>query len=217
MSDAATLWAFRAREEKRAAAMFRWLGEGLEAVDAHPVTLDLARRSVADEERHAVLCADLARGFGATVEVDDVRGPRARRRTRETVLAEVVGMCCINETVSAAILSAMQRNTRGTKGQVHGTVTTILRDEVVHARLGWSHLAFEARRGSVDGLSERIPMLVDAALAGVGDDTGPVSAAFEQVGGLCYADRVGLFHEAMDQVVWPGLERFGVMRPTRAA
>lgn len=209
MTSAAELWAYRARAEKRAASLFTHLVSGLEAVGAHPRTLALGRRAIHDERRHQHLCEELVRHFGGAPTEPDEAPIAAVDPTRESVLLEVVGMCCINETVSVAALAQMQQNTRNTP--VHSTVTEILRDEVQHARLGWSHLAYEATRRDLSGVAGRLQELVDASIAGLEEESeGTEPASFLAAGGLCRDTRASLFTETLERVVLPGLAAHGI-------
>jgi hypothetical protein len=128
------------------------------------------------------------------------------------VLYEVVALSCITETLSAALLGAMVE--QATDARVRETVHRVLRDEVEHSRLGWAHLALEHGRGHGRFLGDYLP----AMLAGtVTDDLfhgGDLSPEAEEVlagfGALRPSDGKAIFAATMRQVVFPGLERFGV-------
>lgn len=203
------LWASRARAEADAAGLFAHVARGLRAVDAHPTTVELAERAADDERRHQVVCAELAAHFGGPPAAVWSPVRPAGVPTRESVLLEVIGMCCINETVSTAVLGRMQHETRG--APAHEGITAILRDEVQHARLGWAHLAFEARRGPVDGVAGRLQELVDAAVRDLDEEPDvPVDDALLRAGGLDRRTRVALLRDALKEVVFPGLVAYGI-------
>lgn len=207
--SAAVLWASRARAENDAAALFVHLADGLRAVGAHPACVELAERSADDERRHEALCDGLSARYGHEVLPRRAGVRPAGQPTRESVLLEVIGMCCINETVSTAVLARMQHETRGQAA--HDAITAILRDEVQHARLGWAHLAFESRRGPVDGVAGRLQDLVDAAVRDLDDEPDlPIDDGLLRAGGLDRRTRVALLREALERVVFPGLVAHGI-------
>ena len=128
-----------------------------------------------------------------------------------TVLLQVLGTSCINETVSATVLSEMMRCAE--RGQVHDTIQEILRDEISHGRIGWAYLAHLSERGSLDYVGPYLPMLLDAAIEDELFDTPDPEdpdAATIALGTLPKVKRAALFQEAIEDLVLPALRRFGV-------
>jgi len=212
---AGRVWAFRMRFEQEAALRFARLAAELDALGAVAKVVTLAREAAEDERRHAALCAALAARFGRRVANDDVPPPAPAAPSglspRERLLYEVVAMSCVTETLSAALLGAMLK--RATDNDVATTLRSILRDEVRHARLGWAHLAGETRRGGGAFISETLPSM----LAGTVDDEifGSGADAAEQyalggLGALPRRERVEIFRTSMTEIVFPGLEHFGI-------
>jgi hypothetical protein len=214
---AASLWRFRAGVELEAAARFRGIARRLAALDADPEVVALARRACDDEIRHHHLCAELAQSFGARdipCAVGDVPPvTMGRACPRQQLLAEVVAMSCVTESLSTALLIEMRR--AATESHVRQVVHEVLRDEVDHARLGWTHLAAESARGTpVAWLGARLPDMLAATVheeifAETSAQT-PAARALEGLGGLCRRTRCDLFVGTMEGVVFRGLERFGV-------
>ena len=159
-------WAYRAESEVRAVQRFSSLGQALRVHGASPTVLQLCDRAVSDEERHVGICAKLAREFGVEPQIEDITrpGPLAPSdlSVDQQVFYEVVAVCCINETISAAILGEMLRLAR--PGRVHDTVQEILRDEINHGRIGWALLAHEAAQGPLEDVSANITWMLDAAI-----------------------------------------------------
>lgn len=95
---------------------------------------------------------------------------------------------------------------------VRATLHKVLRDEVDHARLGWAHLAAVARTGTAGWLSPHIPAMLRAALGG---QLAPVDAAapdpdLSDYGLLPHAEVLNVVRAVAADVLFPGLERFGV-------
>jgi hypothetical protein len=217
-ATAGRLWAFRARAELDAAARFQRLEHELARVGGSAALVDLAGEAAIDERRHHVLCAELAQRFGAR-DVEGVEQPAAPLRTglhdpREQLLYEMIAMSCVTESLSAALLLQMRREAED--AAVKRVVQEVLRDEVRHARLGWAHLAGESSRRSVAFVGPCLPAILAATVdeeifaegTGPGDDLGAL-------GGLSRATRYAIFTSTMREVVFPGLQRFGV--PVTAA
>ncbi len=213
---AAALWAFRAGVEQQAARRFERLAQALEETGADDVVVGMARRASDDEVRHHHLCVELARELGATrmPQMDDE--PAAvhlgRECPRERLLAEVVAMSCVTESLSAALL--LQMRAQAVEGRVRDVVHEVLRDEVDHARLGWAHLAAEASRARVDWLAPHLPSMLAATVheelfAEPSGDDG-VAQVVAGLGGLTRRQRRSVFLGSMEEVVLPGLRRFGV-------
>src|SRR5207244_12423398 len=89
---------------------------------------------------------------------------------RAAVLYEIVAACCITETESVATLATLLTGTA--EPRVRTVVHEIARDEVVHGRMGWAHLAREAAVRDVSFLSAWVPSMLEGGL-----DDGIFSAA----------------------------------------
>jgi hypothetical protein len=211
---AADAWRFRWRVERDAEARFDLLARRLDALGPSARLAPLARRAAADERRHAVHCARLAAELGAPVaEPPPPLVPVAPPGLEEAdaVTYEVVAACCIAESVSVAVLTALLPAARapGLREVLH----ELAADEVVHARLGWAHLSLAAARGGVAFLAPLLP----AMLAGSVDEDlfGAVEPAREDealllAGVLPHGQKRALWVGALEEVVLPGLAGAGV-------
>lgn len=212
---ASGVWAFRARAEAVAAGRFMQLARDLETVAAPAVVIDLAARASEEEQRHVDHCRDLVEWLGADPGESPVvphfeLPPQLLDRER-TVLLQVVGTSCINETVSATVLSEMMRCTE--RGPVHDTIQLILKDEINHGRIGWAYLAHLGQKGSLDYVGPYLPMLLDAAIEDELFDTPDPDDPDEPtiaLGTLPKIKRAALFCEAIEELVLPALQHFGV-------
>jgi ferritin-like protein len=210
---AACVWTYRTRAELDAAARFARLADRLSGVGAKSVVVEMVRQAACDEVRHAKLCTELTAHFGAPTPPSKVAKPVEVAPSglvqRERVLYELVAMSCVTETLSAAILGEMMEQARDP--QVHRTVHEILRDEVRHSQVGWAHLAAEHKNGFGGVIGDYLPVMLEGAITEelfrAGEDAGDGLTGY---GALNRENRWALFIETMRQIVFPGLERFGV-------
>ena len=228
-SDLFALWSNRATLEHASEARFRRLSIELAQTGAHPEVQALCCRAADDEHRHAALCASMAERFrmGGLPEIQDrgllvepTGGTSAHTGTptaptRERVLIDLVAASCLGETLNASYLTASLADARdpATRDATH----ELLCDEVVHARLGWAHLAAEHARGDVAFLGARLPRLLSEAF---GHDLGAIYDPPEpspEFALLSRASRVALFADTLADVVFPGFEEVGIdVTPARA-
>jgi hypothetical protein len=124
---------------------------------------------------------------------------------------ELVAACCVAETGSVAVLTALLASAR--QPRLRAVLRELAVDEVDHARLGWAALASARRRGSTAFLGPLLP----AMLSGSVDDDFflPADPAREdprllEAGVQPHSARRTLFVETLDQVIFPGLEGAGV-------
>jgi hypothetical protein len=133
--------------------------------------------------------------------------PRAER-----LLYELVAMSCVTETLSTALLGVLVERARDSL--TRRTMHSILRDEVGHSRLGWAYLAERCQQGARDCVGEHLPaMLADTVgpelfRAATRDD--PLAEELTGLGSLDVDSSRHVVRETLEQVIFPGLERFGI-------
>jgi hypothetical protein len=214
-------WAFRARVEHDAAFRFARLAGAISDFDPESPAIALMRRAAEDERRHAGLCEKLSADFGQPaqpVPLDFAQISPPQLGPREAVLYEVVAACCITETESVATLTTLLAE--DAEPRVRATLHEIARDEVVHGRMGWAHLAREAAQRDVSFLAAWVPVM----LSGTVDDglfaaVAPAANAKEllRYGVLPEERKREIFEKTLLDVVFPGLEKFGIdAGPARA-
>jgi hypothetical protein len=134
------------------------------------------------------------------------------------VLYEIVAACCITETESVATLTALLGE--AAEPRVESVLREIARDEVAHSRMGWAHLAREALAHDLSFLSPLIPSMLSGSV-----DAGLFQAAEPELensellrhGVLPHSQKRAIFTGALEAVVFPGLEKFGIdAGPARA-
>jgi hypothetical protein len=210
----ASAWAFRTRVEHEAAQRFARLAGAISSFDPESPVVELMERSAGDEGRHAQLCADLAAEYGEPV--DSVRpvppsiAPSVLG-SRQALLYEVVASCCITETESVATVATLLADRP--EPPVRAVLHEIAKDEVVHGRMGWTHLAREAAAIDVTFLSSFVP----AMLSGSVDESlfarrapDPEDDALARHGVLGWARKKEIFVRTLEEVVLPGFEQFGI-------
>ena len=218
--EAGEAWAFRARVEREAARRFERLGAAISAFDPGSPVPALLERAAEDERRHAALCAELCVAYGQPVDdgaADEPIAP-ASLGPRAAVLYEMVAACCLTETESVATLATLL--SEEAEPRVREVLHEIARDEVVHSRMGWAHLAREAAAHDVSFLSAWIPSMlsgtVDEGLFTRGEPE-PDAEALLRHGVLPRSRKREIFVRTLEEVVLPGLESFGVgAGPARA-
>lgn len=207
---AARVWCHRERIEREAAVLFADLAVDL-AKAGH---LDLANRSAAagdDEQRHVLRCRDLGDALGGVpLPAEQTRqvilGP-ANLSPRDRMLYIAVAVGCVTESLSCTLLLELRERT--THPLVRSTVEEIVKDEIEHARIGWSVLAAEARARDVGWLASHLAAMTSAAIA---EDVTPMAGDDELAAlGVLPRARIDLLvRETWASVIAPGFERNGI-------
>jgi len=208
-------WAFRARVEQEAALRFDRLAIVVAGFDPGSPVPAMMRRAADDERRHTELCARLAASLGKPVVLDpEANLPSIAPRSldeRQAVLYEVVAACCVTETESMATLTTLMA--AEPEPEVREVLHSISKDEVVHSRMGWAHLSRESAAVDVSFLAPLIPGM----LAGTIDESlfaappaDEDSEGLLRLGVLPLEKKREVFLGTLEQVVFPGLEKFGV-------
>jgi hypothetical protein len=211
---AAASWAFRTRVEREAAGRFARIGPAIASYDAVSPVVALMERASGDERLHAELCAELAARYGEPVGPEWPAVPSIAPGglgRREAILYEVVAACCITETESVATVATLLGDEP--EPTVREVLHEIARDEVVHGRMGWGHLARETAAIDVSFLSRFVPSM----LAGTVDDAlfarKPAHPDEEELlrhGVLPAGRKREIFVRTLEEVVFPGFEEFGI-------
>ncbi|HZJ52578.1 MAG TPA: ferritin-like domain-containing protein, partial [Myxococcaceae bacterium] len=162
----------------------------------------MMRRAADDERRHTQLCARLAGSLGEPVLLDRDAGPVSiaprSLDERRAALYEIVAACCITETESMATLTTLLAGEPDP--EVREVLHGISRDEVVHSRMGWAHLSRESVRAEVAFLGPLVPGML----------AGTIDEGLLRLGVLPLRKKREVFLGTLEQVVFPGLAKFGV-------
>ena len=218
-TTAGRAWAFRHWVECDATLRFARMAGRLERIGSPASLVKLAVSASEDESRHAQYCADLAAHYGhalheAPVEPNEI-APK-KLRFRQSVLYEVAASC-LAETESTVMLVTLMGETRSPK--MRNVLREFSRDEVKHARLGWALLESHRERDDLSFLAKWIPWMLRTT---AGDSfkpatKGPEDPSLVEHGVLPYSVRRRVFVQALEDVIFPGLEALGIdSAPSRA-
>lgn len=136
IEHARATWRGRMVNEHGSARVFRAL-----AAQLREAGLDGAERcdGFAEEERtHGVLCGAVLEALGGEARFEEApcHYPLHRDATpREAVVRNVLSIGCLSETVAVALVGA--ERLAMPEGELRELLTSILADEVGHARFGW--------------------------------------------------------------------------------
>lgn len=211
----AAIWQKRGGLELRVAAGFSALALELLEHGAEPAVYEIVGQAVRDEIHHARISVELA----ARYRGDDVRWPApepthvppfspAKGPMHATLY--VIAMCCINETVACGVLEAALAQAESPLARA--ALSTILADEIDHARAGWAHLASRwVTPPMKSALPEWLAHLHSAKLRELVSEDEPLPGeAFPTHGLLSRARSRAVVWDTLDGVMFPGFRRAGV-------
>jgi hypothetical protein len=136
---------------------------------------------------------------------------RAEMHARDRLLWEMVSVCCVAETMNAALLTRCLEIAKDEEIRV--TLRELLKDEVRHARVGWAHIAAERAAGRGEFLRDVLPLILEASVEPgflAGSHAPPWDDSLYDYGELPHSELVSLYCETLEQVVFRGLDAMGV-------
>lgn len=211
----ASHWRRRAKSERQVGRAFAQMAPLLRAHGADAEVVKRLVQGAEQEERHAGLCVRLAEVYGGAPvsmpEVGAVPLPSFGEANEELEIALLVsGMCCINETIATAWLTAGLAVATApiaiAANRIH------LRDEIEHARLGWAHLASRrVSNATRAALASRLPRMLEANAPGWElDDASLPADGIPAHGHLPARDSRAVVQAAFADLVLPGFAHVGV-------
>jgi hypothetical protein len=208
--------------EYEALVGFSQVSSALALVGAPFDIVAAAARVPADELRHAEYALRLAailtqRDVGEIpirVAKDKLERLSARHWTFEAVDGMMAAVPAISETLSAGLIVA--RRDQSSDPLVHAVLSSILADEVHHARLGWYYLMWRSPRWT-PAERQRVADRVGAIVAGIEESfwhgreapRGCKQAA-RALGVLDSAAQRAAVRAIMEQEIVPGLDGLGL-------
>lgn len=209
----AMTWRFRQRGELIAAERFARLALELAQLGARADVVSMTHEAAEDERRHADLCGSLVDRYlrRPLKPMPLPMGPLGADELsqRDRVLYEMVAFCCVTETLNSALLVETLRVCK--EPMIHDTVRAILKDEVRHAKVGWTHLASERGEGHGAFLAAMMPaILVEAGAEEIGVGETVVPPELAAYGELNAETRRQIFTQALTEVIIPGLVALGL-------
>lgn len=209
-----TIWRNREHIEVEATIIFDQLARDLTMLwgAKDPIT-QLALRSSHDEARHALRCQQiLSNGENdyPPLKADyKIQFGHENFSPIQRVLYTALGVCCITETLSTALLLEMHQRAR--TGFIKDTIHEILVDEVDHGKLGWAILSKAAISMDISWLSEHVPGLIKEAFS---SDITPMIGVSKDLcpwGILTEKDARPIMNQTIESVIKPGLKQFGIV------
>jgi hypothetical protein len=211
----AGMWKNRAQAELRVGARLASLSTELLQLGADSQVLALATQAPSDEIRHAEICRRVASRYsGADVPwpaLDANATPERHGMSAELGCAiEVLGICCISETIASAYLQT-SLSIAGAK-IARSALRELLSDEIEHARIGWAHLASrQVTAPTRRALGDALVHLLDAALrVWTMQNECPRAAGFPDHGWLPTEQVRSIARKAIEELVLPGLAEVGI-------
>lgn len=205
-------WAFRYGVERDAQARFARMAGRLESIGTPSSLVALAHRASEDEGRHAEYCADLAGRYQHPLppiapELSEIAP--SQLSARQGVLYEVMASC-LAESESSVMLVTLTQHTRDPA--MRRVLRELSQDEVTHARLGWAVLASHRDADDLSFLARWVPWMLSTT-AGDSfrrDTAGPEDATLVEHGVLPYSLRRKVFIDALEDVIFPGLDALAI-------
>jgi hypothetical protein len=215
----AAVWESRASAEGSVHAYAAHILEDLRAIDADPAVIELAARMVADEERHVAICVDVARRYAkrpvATPPPRPFSDPLRNVPLPLRATLRVVATSCIGECFASVWVDESARRTQ--PKWLHTILRNHLADEIVHARVGFAHLA-SSKVGDRDAIAAALPKLIAVNLHAwrTFDPRWPAEG-FPEDGLPSHSDTRRWIDDALVSLVLPGFDAVGIdTRPARA-
>ena len=208
-----------AEGEYHAVGLFGRIASGVAMAPAPFDLVAAATRISSDEIRHADYCtrfASLCMGQDVTLTID--REALAAAAPVLPGLDEadflVAKYAATGETLAAALLSACRR--RAKDPVARALFSSLLGDEVIHARVGWFYLAWRAPQWSVaerqavaDHLGEFVASIEHALWFGR-DAPGDARVAADALGVLDSESQREVVRQVMEEEIVPGLDALGL-------
>ncbi len=211
----AAIWQKRAGLELRVSAGFCALSVELFEHGTTQDVYEILSQAVRDEVHHAQISAEMAAKYrGDAPAWPDPEPlhipPFAPTKGAMHATLYVIAMCCINETVACGVLEAALAQAKSPLARA--ALSTILADEVDHARAGWAHLVSpyvtpEMRRE----LPPWLHRLHSVKLRELVEEDGPLPGEdFATHGMLTRRRSREVVHATLVDVMFPGFQRAGI-------
>ena len=216
--DAIATWQGRMVNEHISARVFAGLVPQVMAAGLD-VSLQLEVAEMIQEElRHGVLCAAAVEALGGEARAPLPALPpvpdHGDAPPLEALLRNVISICCMAETVAVSLLTAEQQETQ--PPALQKALTTILGEEVGHARFGWrllDQLAPELDEALRQRLGDYLPVaflhLLTYELDHLPVQSTPPSDTLQGYG-VCHGlDARALLYDTVESVIVPELQARG--------
>ncbi len=216
--SAIATWRGRMVNEHGSARVFEALAAQMEQAGLGAELVDACAAFAGEERRHGVLCGAVVEALGGEARAEALEETPLPLHPEvaplEGVLRNLLSISCLSETVAVSLIGA--ERLAMPEGELRDLLTTILADEVGHARFGWGLVARHvpdldpaARLRLGAYLRVALAHLESHELAHLPVDAypPPEGAAL----GLCSgAEARELFYETVQGVILPRLRSLGL-------
>ena len=204
-----------ARGERSAIGLFARIAASLDAQGAPSEFVLAATAASHDEARHAVYCEELAVRCGFDPASAAVSAPsEPEPRTLLELDIALIRSVAVSETLAAALLMSCRRLAKDPV--VRALLTTLIGDEIHHARLGWYYAAarqpawtLEERQQVADAVGEAIARIEHEFWHGREPDAS-ASPAAHALGILDTETQRACIREVVESELLPGLDALGL-------
>lgn len=220
---ARSLWRRRLIQEHQSAAVFsRLLPQLIEAEAPLEYKTTVLRMSM-DELHHAAICGDVLTALGVPPEVNtelrtEPLPDHADATPAESVLRNIMFVCCLSETFAVAITAEEREQAR--EPVIQAAIDRIHSDETLHARFGWIYLAHalptlgeEALARTNAYLAQAFAYLEKKELEAMPRTAPFAESLIAECSALGVSDTASareLFYETIENVIVPGLQKLGL-------
>ena len=211
----AAIWEKRAGLELHVASGFSSLLVELLEHGSTQMVYEICSQAVRDEVHHAQISAEMAakyRGDAPQWPEPSLNHVPTFSPTKGAMHATlfVIAKCCINETVACGVLEAARAQAKSPLAKA--ALSTILSDEVEHARAGWAHLASawvtpDMRRE----LPPWLHRLLSVKLRELVEEDGPLPGENSAIHGMLSRRKSReVVYATLVDVMFPGYRRAGI-------
>jgi hypothetical protein len=211
----AAIWQKRGGLELRVASNFSALAVELLEHGTPPVVYELVGQAIRDEVHHAQISIEMAAKYRGDAPIWPEPEPTQIPPFSPTTGAMhatlfIIAMCCINETVACGVLEAASGQAKSPLARA--ALSTILADEIDHARAGWAHLASPYVTADMkEALPPWLHRLHSVKLHELVEEDGPLPGEdFASHGMLTRRRSREVVHATLVDVMFPGYRRAGI-------
>ena len=205
-----------ARGERSAIGLFARLAAALDAFAAPREFVLAATAAAHDEARHAQYCEEFAVrcGFDASAPRATLAPVEPEPRSLIELDVAMLRSVALSETLAAALLMACRRIAREPVSRA--LLTTLIADEIHHARLGWYYAASRApswnaeeRQQVADALAEAV-ICIEAEFHWGRDAAPPFDRPTRALGVLRTDLQRACIQDVVENEILPGLDALGL-------
>lgn len=205
-----------ARGERSAVGLFARLGAALDAFSVPREFVLAATAAAHDEARHAQYCEEFAVrcGFDASAPVANHAPAEPEPGSLLDLDIAMLRSVALSETLAAALLMACRRVAR--EPVARALLTTLIADEIHHARLGWYYAASRSpswstdeRQRVADALAEAV-VCIEAEFHWGRDAAPPFDRPARALGVLRSDLQRACIQDVVQNEILPGLDALGL-------